>query len=225
MHDSRGNALFLILIAVALFAALSYAVTQSGRGGGSIDKEQNLIAAAQLSQAGAAFQSAVQRFSLTSGISPSLIKTGDNAPWTCCPGEPSDDFCTSGSDCLFAPEGGGMTIPTLPRAGFMSSPPLPIMSWASGDYFTGAGGFNGVEIQQIGVSGVGTAANDYTVSFMPLTEEVCQSINDAFGISGIPIGDGSGNVGGTATGELAACFNYGGGGDPQYTYYEVLVAN
>jgi hypothetical protein len=71
--SQRGNALFLILIAVALFAALGYAITQSGRGGGNITNQTALITAGQVSEAPADIRSAVSRMVLSGVSGTSLI--------------------------------------------------------------------------------------------------------------------------------------------------------
>ena len=66
MRYSRGNILFLILIGVALFGALAYAVTQGSRGGGKgdISDEQADIAASQAIQMADDIATAVSRLQI-----------------------------------------------------------------------------------------------------------------------------------------------------------------
>ena len=64
-RSEHGNVLFLILIAVALFAALSYVVTQSSRSGsGNIGKEDAKLAAAEILNYVTSVQTAVQTLML-----------------------------------------------------------------------------------------------------------------------------------------------------------------
>src|SRR5882757_6709060 len=75
IRQERGNALFLILIAVALFAALSYAITQSGRGSGTVNKETNIVISGQVVEEPAAIRTAVTRMIIT-GTSTTAITFG-----------------------------------------------------------------------------------------------------------------------------------------------------
>ena len=59
-----GNALFLILIAVVLFAALSFAVTQSNRGMSNTGQENAALAASSIMQAVASLTEAHMRLNL-----------------------------------------------------------------------------------------------------------------------------------------------------------------
>lgn len=74
MTSQKGNALFLILIAVALFAALSYAVTSSSRGGGGIDKETARMQASILMQRAAHIERALKRIMLIGNYAPTHVE-------------------------------------------------------------------------------------------------------------------------------------------------------
>ncbi len=102
--NSSGNALFLILIAVALFAALSYAITNSSRGGVGIDKEQAELDAAVASQCDAAVEYGVNKLKIIQGCDDDQISyelsdgTNEN------PNNTSDTSCF-----VFDNDGAGVT--------------------------------------------------------------------------------------------------------------------
>lgn len=163
-NNEHGNVLFLILIAVALFAALSYAVTQSTRsGGGSADREQSLLGSATLTQYPTSLRTAVVRM-LLSGQD--LKDLGFNAP---------SEFASVNPDVLvFSPDGGGAVH---------QSAPIDVM--ASGG--TGLWSHN----TNFYIPGIGRAGSDANtadlIAFLPnVNTPTCQRVNNQMGIGSVP---------------------------------------
>lgn len=77
--EENGNVLFLILIAVALFGALSYAVTRTTQGSGSgVDKEKQKLEVAEMQQQVSQIKFAIMRMQ-AQGIDPREISFSPSA--------------------------------------------------------------------------------------------------------------------------------------------------
>ena len=215
MKSQKGNALFLILIAVALFAALSYAITQSGRGSGTTQKEQDLITASQVMQSLADLRTAVQLMVTGQGIAAASIHlhaVGDNtAPCT----------ITDGT-CVFTTSGGGAVPLTIPTSAY--SP----VSGPSLTYFE----INDAAFS-IDVAGVGSVASKMSVLVAPISQNVCQDIDQGLGISTIPVqsaatftATGGALTFDAAPGQAVACVDASEiDGAGYYILYYVLIEN
>jgi len=203
MRNQFGNALFLILIAVVLFAALSYAVTTSGRGGGDIDKEKATLNVASLVQMTTLLRANADRmllFGRTTKVAFQLNDLVDVA-----------NPCITGPNCLFAAEGGDATVPDYPSG--LSSATL-----GANYYNTGSG---------IAINNIGTVANDAFITLEPLTEHACNEINKNLGITGIPEEPNSDAIlGETVVGSRhAACIDFDPTANGYYMFYHVMVEN
>ncbi len=166
--NERGNVLFLILIAVALFAALSYAVTQSTRSGsGDASGETNLINSAQLAQYPAGVRTAVVRMIIGGTSVDQLLfdnPTSFNQPYM------------TDSDLeynVFHPTGGG--------AVFQNPPQDLIVPGSPGIWtFSSAYRINGIGSTPTNVADV--TGNDI-IAFLPgVTQNVCRRLNEEVGI-------------------------------------------
>lgn len=157
IKTQSGNVLFLILIAVALFAALSYAVTTSNRGGGDIDREKVQMQAVQIVSYTSAIHAAITRMTLIKGCSEreisfenSLVSGYVNA------NAPIDKSCH-----VFHKNGGGVSI----------------IEYVPGTNYSFS--YNG----NIYVSGVGSGAAELSVSFwtnndnLDVEKKLCEEIN------------------------------------------------
>lgn len=113
MHNERGNILFLILLAVVLFAALSYAVTQSMRGGGKDASDETISTqASQIMQIAATLEQSVMRLRLANNCSDtqlSFVNSVSAADYT-------NNSAPGTFQChMFRPEGAGMAWPAVPK--------------------------------------------------------------------------------------------------------------
>ncbi len=173
--SESGNVLFLILIAVALFAALSYAVTQSTRsGGGDTTGETSLISSTQVTQYQASVRTAILRMMVTNSVEPTELLFDDPTLFAA--------FCdtpANSPNCVFHPDGGAASYQV-----------------ATSDVVSVAGTawvYNSEnQVDELGRFGAANAVNNVEiVAFLPnVRQGVCERINKELGIAGVPVETG-----------------------------------
>lgn len=237
MKPSAGNALFIILIALALFAALSYAVTNSTRNGAGVDKERTSIAVSELLQYANSMSNAVTRLQLINKCKDEEL-SWESDDWGHTlyqnSSSPADGSCE-----IFNPNGGAVVYQDLSEL---------IASTVSGltSYPTEITGKFFIDTRRL-VLGVGgdalNAGNTEILLRAQVTENVCTEINKKFrGLSSIPSdgypywSDGGWTVNpagqqflGVSSrcleceGKQTMCFLQTGGANNVYQFYHVLV--
>ena len=163
--SENGNVLFLILIAVALFAALSYAVTQSSQvGAGKTDNESGKIHASQLNQYPTLVRSQILRMRARNI---EMLDLEFNPP--------SAFGSLSSPDVgVFHPSGGTTYITAAPA----------LME----NEMQGQWAYNvGFEINNLGTSETSNVRGNELITFLPgIKENICRRVNELSGVNTTP---------------------------------------
>lgn len=162
MNRQSGNALFLILIAVALFAALSYALTSSGRGGGNIDREKLTLSITDLLEKMTTIKTAVDRMYITNWVDQVKI----------------DDSNYTSSGTVYMPDGSTQTGNTVGL--FNAQDGIPKIF--PPDELTDTGWRYQWEVifnARVKVNGidVGSSAQDEMITVISIEDDICKEIN------------------------------------------------
>lgn len=164
-QTTAGNVLFIILIAVALFAALAYAVTQSIRGGGSgADNEANLVDSSVLQQFTAGIRGAVTRMTVN-GVAQTDLEFN-----------PPSDFSGLSSPAvgIFHPAGGTIIYEIAGPDVMNQSGPNPMGRWIFTMSF---------EVKNIVTNAAGSSdGNDILAVLVGVKPAICEKINTKLGL-------------------------------------------
>ena len=167
-----GNAFFLILIAVALFAALSYALSQSGRtSGGNASQDTNRVNASQLTQYPVSLKTAIMRMTTQGAIGVEDVIFNS----------PSDFGALTDPEkavAVFYPTGGGAPYAKAP-AEIMANGAAGTWKFNSENEVAGVGSDGAT-------AGVDTESADVTAFLSGVTQAVCESMHTKLGLGAIP---------------------------------------
>ena len=166
----QGNALFLILIAVALFAALSYAVTQSGRGSGRVDQEQMILDVANFMDQVNLMKHLATRVYVTGYVE--QLRMNDSA------------YTTSGSVYNSGPIIGGNPSTGTTMGMFAPTEGIPIVFPAESLLDTSqdilvnfSWQYNPNVHVTVGGAELGSVTDDAVIAIGPFIQEACEEIN------------------------------------------------
>ena len=186
MRAARGNILFLILLAVVLFAALTYAVTQGMRGGGNdASPEKNRAIAAEIINYATLMEQTVTRLRMTGGCDISQVSFENPvvSGYTNTTPSPADKHCH-----VFDPAGGGMSWKTPDLLWLEDQAIANTYAYGGGDYGT----FNIPSTSCIYGIGTATCSNkaaekDLMIGLKYLKKEVCDAINAQLGLTTLSV--------------------------------------
>lgn len=236
MHYQTGNILFLILIAVALFAALSYAVTSSSRSSSSgVSAEQTKIGVNRMLQHASAIEQAITKMRVINGCTESQISAYSELWET-----PSDYNNTSapadGRCNIYHPNGGGIAWQkppesvTSPLNGMISGNPMTVEDY----WYDVRRHVRDIGVQAPHNSGFG---NDVLLR-VQVTEEACRYINKKFrGTETIPTNSWAyynlwddfdtspqTTLQNEMRGQRTMCFLQTGGSNNVHQFYHIVMA-
>ena len=236
--NENGNVFFYILIAIALFAALSYAVSRNNSGSSNIfTEEQAKIAAQEIIEYGNTVANAVQKLKLRGvqdhefDFSNNVFKLTNGVLFPV-----ANATCISETCKLYSEGGGNIQAQYAPKESHISNIP-------SGGSTNGQGNFRSNYIV-----GIGTPAPDLNFEYTFINKETCMKINDILGIdnpsdappidnynqqnysgtlTSFPLPSGSNVIGDEATnlaGKTGFCLTNAATPPQYYVYKQVLIA-